>query len=524
MPDLWHVLGPPGTGKTTYLSRQIEAARAARGDGAVTVVSFTRAAAREIGGRVGRTSGERRVGTLHSLLYHAYGQPEIAEGHVADWNAQAPTDWHMSARKTGLDDLDVAGITGGDALTLRAQQLRAAMLEPARWPLDVGAFHASWIAWCERAGYVDFTGLVERAVREWTPPPAGTEGLIVDETQDMTPLEIHVVRLWSTMAQQTVVAYDDDQAIYGFRGASAASVLDLPCDEAHRRVLSRSYRVPVDVHRVAQGWIERCARRAAKAYLPRPAQGEVIRSSATGEDCSELVELADAGPGSTMILATCGYMLRAVIAELRAAAVPYHNPYRADRGDWNPIKSTCARLAAFAARSPEIAGEGAQLHCWTIADAWRWAEHLDARCFAERGAKARLKTLAADDERSAELLDESAWFSPAQLPWISAGDVMAYQSHVLGTHRRAYDYPIRLARRDPRLLTATPRVIVGTVHSVKGGEADTVCLLPDLSPSAHEQWIGPGADDVRRVIYVGMTRARERLVLCSPTGERRVDL
>ena len=68
----------------------------------------------------------------------------------------------------------------------------------------------------------------------------------------------------------------------------------------------------------------------------------------------------------------------------------------------------------------------------------------------------------------------------------------------------------------PDALEESPRVIVGTIHSVKGGEADVVFLFPDVSPAgdAAYQRLGPQRDSVIRLFYVGMTRARHTLYIC----------
>ena len=68
----------------------------------------------------------------------------------------------------------------------------------------------------------------------------------------------------------------------------------------------------------------------------------------------------------------------------------------------------------------------------------------------------------------------------------------------------------------PDALEESPRVIVGTIHSVKGGEADVVFLFPDVSPAgdAAYQKHGPQRDSVIRLFYVGMTRARHTLYIC----------
>lgn len=83
-----------------------------------------------------------------------------------------------------------------------------------------------------------------------------------------------------------------------------------------------------------------------------------------------------------------------------------------------------------------------------------------------------------------------------------------------------------MAKGGVRLLSETPKVVVGTIHSVKGGEADVVYLLPDLSQAGMAQWVGADIESaaIRRLFYVGMTRARESLVLCNPASRLGVQL
>ena len=68
-----------------------------------------------------------------------------------------------------------------------------------------------------------------------------------------------------------------------------------------------------------------------------------------------------------------------------------------------------------------------------------------------------------------------------------------------------------------------PRVIIGTIHSVKGGQADVVLVLPDVSRPSWG-WLPWRriSDEVRRLLYVAFTRAREELVLLDPATERAV--
>ena len=74
------------------------------------------------------------------------------------------------------------------------------------------------------------------------------------------------------------------------------------------------------------------------------------------------------------------------------------------------------------------------------------------------------------------------------------------------------------ARRGPRALLEVPKVVVGTIHSVKGGQADVVYLFPDISQAGDAQYarIGAPRDSVIRQFYVGLTRARDTLYVCQP--------
>lgn len=69
------------------------------------------------------------------------------------------------------------------------------------------------------------------------------------------------------------------------------------------------------------------------------------------------------------------------------------------------------------------------------------------------------------------------------------------------------------ARHGPRALLEPPKVIVGTIHSVKGGQADVVYLFPDLSQAGDAQYqsFGSPPDAAIRVLYGGVICARETL-------------
>ena len=91
----------------------------------------------------------------------------------------------------------------------------------------------------------------------------------------------------------------------------------------------------------------------------------------------------------------------------------------------------------------------------------------------------------------------------------------------LEDRRKTLEFPARVVNRfGGESLLKEPQITLGTIHSVKGGEADVVYLAPDLSPAGMREWCGTPdeQDSVRRCFYVGLTRAFEELVICRPSG------
>lgn len=79
--------------------------------------------------------------------------------------------------------------------------------------------------------------------------------------------------------------------------------------------------------------------------------------------------------------------------------------------------------------------------------------------------------------------------------------------------------------REWQHLSEPPRVRVGTIHASKGGEADNVVIIPDITPRV-DSWMNhsQGYEDECRVFYVGITRAKENLYVMDPTTDRRFEL
>lgn len=100
------------------------------------------------------------------------------------------------------------------------------------------------------------------------------------------------------------------------------------------------------------------------------------------------------------------------------------------------------------------------------------------------------------------------YFEPAVQAGLLPCDLSWYRQHLDPVRVRSLAYPLQVARHcGVAALEQEPSVTVGTIHSVKGGEADVVYLFPDLSPAGVVDWLHASErrNSVLRLYYVGMT-------------------
>lgn len=521
--------GPPGTGKTTWLSRQIENAVFKHGSDAVFVSSFTKAAATELVSR-NLPVPDSNVGTLHSHCFRALGNPQIAELHVKDFNEANPA-FRLSGGKFNLDETIETGEfeTPSDKLASSYQIFRNKMTRRDLWPDSVKAFARVWESWKNENDLLDFTDLVEICLRDAVGAPNQASIGFIDECQDLTPLQLALVRKWGQGLDYFILVGDEDQCIYGFCGATPDVFLNPPVPDDHKIVLGQSYRIPARVHALAVKWISKVKEREPKEYKPRDYLGDVRYSNATYRNPKVAIEEAKkyvADGKTVMFLTACAYQTTPLVAILRDEGIPFHNPFRAVRGDWNPLLrrkglTSSDRLLAYLGPTGPEYDEGRRL--WTPQEIKAWSEVCRSRGLFLPGAKAKIieaveKGHALDPDdwagRLGEIFHNFAAFQDA----MKLSDSW-FESQLKPEPLRRMKFPLKILRKHGgEALREPPSVVVGTIHSVKGGEADVVFLFPDISMASYRAACESTAsrDAVVRQFYVGMTRCRESLVVCNP--------
>lgn len=521
-----HVYGGPGCGKTHYLCDQIERAVERFGIDKILVSSFTRAASKEVSNRSIVLSPDLH-GTCHSICWRGLGRPEIAETRTHEFNESF--GYEVSPHRLQIEEAgDPEWEPGKSDKLLQKYSLLRNRCEDVEelGNLELKNFAKAWESWKVDNGYLDFCDLIEQARETMPLPPGAPRVAFIDEAQDLSALEFSLVRKWAAHMEHAVFVGDDDQAIYQWAGADVHNLLDAPAESTI--VLKRSHRLPRAIHRIANAFIHKCKVRQPKEFGCRDADGLACRFEDGRGSVPDLIRDEIGAERKVMLLASCGYMLQPLLEELRAAGIPWHNPYRATNGAWNPIrigaKSTAHKLWCYL-QGKMIDGEGP---CWTGAQIEKWLQLIGAGMF-RHGGRAQLARFA--KERAGSMLGPLEWraffLSDPFENWENrdlGGKLERISDHWQKKYARTAAVSVTIARKSGiDALVSVPKVIVGTIHSVKGAETDTVIMLPDVSRQAMESAREGSVerdglihatevlDPLLRTFYVGMTRARERL-------------
>ena len=537
-PDEMVLVGPPGTGKTTaVLTHFLLPAVERWTSGAILGCSFTRAAAEEMRDRLAaKTSrlSDRELRSVCSTIHsEAFRLCRLA-GYKTLWNQQKKKDegseqepdfggweamkeerkerrseaerlWSL-ARYLRPQDLVMPPATydrhGISVLLTRALSRCS---ERSRFMFDEIVTEVMVYESDKRAaGAIDFCDMLAFALHL---PFPDRELLVVDEAQDLSPLQIALIRRWAGGAKRLVWVGDPDQGIYAFAGADGAALTALLEDEIVRsRRLGQSYRVPQAAHEMARDVILRNVHRVDAPYLPMEEPGIVVEFAGPQAALREAL----AGAGDVFIL---GRSAR-VLDDYAQILVETGEPFARERGGGSPLRqkdlisivTVLNDLRADLSVSTDAA--------LTLVDALK-AKPKGLRFTGTK--KAAAAALKASGEQGGGMVSRM----DMERAGVVTGPIMDHKSlddclDEIGLAEAAEPLFRIIRRHGIGALEAKPRVVLTTMHSSKGREADTV--LVDLYapyPTRRTAAISDqdGIEDERRVLYVALTRTRDALLL-----------
>jgi DNA helicase-2/ATP-dependent DNA helicase PcrA len=294
------VVAGAGSGKTRVISYRMARLVAAGADPRrMLSVTFTNKAAGEMRERVSRLLWERMgvsaaglwLGTFHSVSARLLRQWGEHIGMRRDFVIYDDDDQKRLLSRV-LVDLAVPDrlfpvrqvLSAIDAA--KNQGLSASQFQPNDYFDDVVAkAYALYDDRLRAANATDFGGLLLSALQLCEEPSPGREAIrgrfdhvLVDEFQDTNSVQYRLVRCLSGRSGSITVVGDEDQSIYGWRGADIRNILDFERDHGGARVvkLEQNYRSTGNILRAANAVIARNTERRPKKLFTTAGDGPPI--------------------------------------------------------------------------------------------------------------------------------------------------------------------------------------------------------------------------------------------------------
>ncbi|GAA4674840.1 ATP-dependent DNA helicase UvrD2 [Streptomyces chumphonensis] len=522
------VLAGAGTGKTRAITHRI--AYGVRAGvlppAGVLAVTFTNRAAGEMRGRLRQLGAEGvQARTFHSaaLRQLQYFWPRAVGGELpqlldrkAALVGEAATRSRLRLDRTELRDvtgeIEWAKVTRTVPEDYPGAAARAGRLVPR----DAGETARVFTAYEElkrERGLIDFedvllltVGILQDRSDIAEQVRGQYQHFVVDEYQDVSPLQQRLLELWLGERDSLCVVGDASQTIYSFTGATPDHLLDFRVRHPAATVvrLVRDYRSTPQVVHLANGLLSQASGRAARHRLelrsqrdpgPEPGYGEYADEPAEAEDTARRVrQLIDAGvpPSGIAVLYRINAQSEVYEQALADAGVPCQL-----RGAERFFERPEIREAGVALRGAARAGDN------------------DPLLAGVRGLAARVRAV----------LRGRGW--PPQPPagsgavrdrWESLAALVRLAEDVERARPGATvaDFVAELAQRAGAQHAPTVEgVTLASLHAAKGLEWDAVFLvglcdgvLPISYARTPEQ-----VEEERRLLYVGVTRARQHLRL-----------
>ena len=486
------IYGPPGTGKTFYLMNELEKFLQKVEPSKIGYFTFSRNAAQE-----GKSRAMDKFNltekdlpyfrTLHSFCFNILG--------LKKENVMQEKDYKDLGRDLQIEfegiryDHDHEGILHSKdpyiSLINLARSKRISPLELYNQngnsynitydKLDI--INKELYQYKKQKGLIDYIDMLEKFLDKGESPKF--EVIFVDEAQDLSLIQWDIIKKLEKNSKQSIIAGDDDQAIYKWNGADAETFINL---EGERVILQQSYRVPKNIFNVANKIIKKVKNRVEKNWIPKEELGQV--------NYHWEIDRVDLSKGEWLILARTNLILEKI-----AYYLDQNNFYFQRRNSTPRVQNIYALIENW-----NKLREGTPLHYNDYKKIInKMSKNVDLKL---------MKQMSKEKFYDIDTLKKDYGLKTDQ-EWYIAFDDLG-DDEIRKIHRLI---------KNGEDLSKEPRIKISTIHGVKGNERDNVVLITDLSNAAYNKYLD-NPDDEHRLFYVGVTRAKKELNIIYAKTER----
>ncbi|MDX9974861.1 MAG: UvrD-helicase domain-containing protein, partial [FCB group bacterium] len=354
------VLAGAGSGKTRVITRRVAyiigTGRAKPGE--IVAVTFTNKAAGEMRERVASLVGPKAatdivISTFHSFCLRILRTEIERLGYRKDFTISSESETRTRLRRI-LADLDGIGDTFSPETFIghigAMKNTDGPPAAPPKEPNETEEKYAKWLpdiferyqSALRAANALDFDDLLLLTLKIWRDFPPVLERyrkkfryVMVDEFQDTNPVQYALLKALAGEHRNLCVVGDDDQSIYGWRGADIRNILEFERDfpGAHIVKLEQNYRSTETILEAANRVISNNANRREKKLWSNLGKGRVIDWLVNGDDEHEaksavkwlemIRERTGANYADFAVLYRSNTQSRPIEIAFRQAGIPY---------------------------------------------------------------------------------------------------------------------------------------------------------------------------------------------------------